>query len=87
MLKEKVTTIFGPQSSLSAAHVQSICDSMEIPHIEAKWGFHSYKDYYSINVFPHFSSLSRAYKDLIKAFKWDSFTILYEDNDGKYKVR
>ncbi|XP_064627054.1 glutamate receptor ionotropic, kainate 2-like isoform X3 [Lineus longissimus] len=87
MLRNGVATIFGPQSSLSAAHVQSICDSMEIPHIEAKWGFHSYKDYYSINLFPHYSALSRAYKDLVKAFDWPSFTILYENNDGLIRLQ
>lgn len=84
-LKEGVGAIFGPLSRLSAAHVQSICNAMEIPHLETKWDPRDNKDFYSINLYPHYVQLSKAYTDLIKYWKWTEFTILYEDNDGKFK--
>lgn len=82
-LKEGVAAIFGPMSSLSAAHVQSVCDAMEIPHVQTRWDPNDIKDYYSMNLYPHYTTLSKAYLDLITHWKWERFTILYEDNDGK----
>merc|ERR1719334_1377733 len=32
-----VAAIFGPRSPDCAHHVQSICDALEIPHMEARW--------------------------------------------------
>ena len=34
-------------------HVQSICDAMEIPHIETRWDFRLKRVDYSINLYPH----------------------------------
>ena len=32
-----VMALFGPRSGTTSAHVQSICDSLEIPHVETRW--------------------------------------------------
>ena len=82
-MKDGVSAIFGPMSSLSAAHVQSICDAMEIPHVETRWDFRENIDFYSVNLYPYYRTLSKAYIDLIANWKWTSFTILYETNEGK----
>ena len=29
--------LFGPQSSATASHIQSMCDAMELPHVETRW--------------------------------------------------
>ena len=85
MLREGIAGMFGPMSSLSAAHVQSICDSLNIPHIETRWDYKEEdSDSFSINLHPHYITLSHAFIDFIVYLKWTSFTILYEDNDSKW---
>lgn len=82
-----VAAIFGPQSERASAHVQSICDALEIPHIETRWDYRVRREHYSINLYPHPFSLSKAYFDLVREFEWTSFTILYEDNDGLVRLQ
>jgi ionotropic glutamate receptor len=68
--------IVGPTSAYSSVHVQSICDTKEIPLIEMKLGA---SDKSAINLHPSPEDLGRVYVDLIEAWGWKSFTILYED--------
>ncbi len=37
LLRSGVAALFGPQSGTTSSHVQSICDAMEIPHIETRY--------------------------------------------------
>ena len=39
LLRSGVAALFGPQSGTTSSHVQSICDAMEIPHIETRWDY------------------------------------------------
>ena len=59
MLRLGVAAIFGPQSEKTANHVQSICDALEVPHIETRWDFKLTRDAYSLNLYPHPKSLSK----------------------------
>ena len=45
--------LFGPQSSSTSSHVQSICDTLEIPHIETRWDYRMKREDYSVNLYPH----------------------------------
>lgn len=58
-------------------HVQSICDAKELPHIETRWD--PVNKMASINTFPDPHTLSNVFSDLVKAFEWESFTIIYEN--------
>ncbi|CAG7834172.1 unnamed protein product [Allacma fusca] len=84
MMSKGVAAIFGPQTHESASHVQSICDAFEIPHIETKWDFRIRKENYMINLYPHPFTLSRAYNDLVEAFGWESYIVIY---DAMYRQR
>ena len=59
LMEQGVAAIFGPQTPSTSAHVQSICDAMEMPHIETRWDYRLKRDDYSVNVHPHPSSLSK----------------------------
>ena len=82
-IKDGVAAVFGPMSYLSASHVQSICDAMEIPHVETRWDYSDNKDFFSINLFPDYTKLSQAFIDFISYSQWTSFVILYDSDDGK----
>ncbi|RWS23165.1 glutamate receptor: ionotropic kainate 3-like protein, partial [Leptotrombidium deliense] len=63
-------------------HVQSICDALEIPHIETRLDFQLQRDDLSINLYPRPSMLARAYVDIVNAWGWKHFAIVYEENEG-----
>ena len=48
-----IAAIFGPQSGTTSSHIQSICDTLEIPHIETRWDYRLIRDDYSVNLYPH----------------------------------
>jgi hypothetical protein len=59
MMATGVAGIFGPQSEDTAEHVQSVCDTMEIPHIEMRWDLSQRRGACAVNLFPHPSVLAR----------------------------
>ncbi|XP_059485780.1 glutamate receptor ionotropic, kainate 2 isoform X1 [Neocloeon triangulifer] len=87
LLKTGVAAIFGPQSPQTASHVQSICDTMEIPHLETRWDFRLRRESCLVNLYPHPRAISKAYVDLVKAWGWKSFTIIYETNEGLVRLQ
>ena len=52
LLRSGVAALFGPESGTTSSHIQSICDAMEIPHIETRWDYMVKRDSYSINLHP-----------------------------------
>ena len=52
-LKNGMAGLFGPQSSVTSSHIQSICDTLEIPHIETRWDYRMKREDYSVNLYPH----------------------------------
>lgn len=59
LLHMGVSSIFGPQSNSISSHVQSICDTMEIPHLEMRWDYRIRRENCLVNLYPHPSVLSR----------------------------
>ncbi|XP_059153995.1 glutamate receptor ionotropic, kainate 1-like [Physella acuta] len=82
-----IAAMFGPMTSLAAGHVQSICNAFEIPHLQWRWDPRDKRDYFSISLYPYYVSLGTAYKDAVRHWEWDRFTILYEDNDGLTRLQ
>lgn len=68
--------IIGPSSPESAVHVRSICDGKEIPLIETSIDGSSK---HVINLHPTPEDLGRVYLDMINAWSWEGFTILFQD--------
>lgn len=54
-----VAGLFGPQSGVTASHVQSICDNMEIPHVETRYDYRMEREDYSLNLYPHPQTLGQ----------------------------
>ncbi|KAG5882512.1 hypothetical protein JTB14_033313 [Gonioctena quinquepunctata] len=77
-----VVAIFGPRSFDNINIVQSICDSKEVPHIITRWNNWPLRDSSEINFYPHPPLLTKAYFDILMAWEWKTFTVLYEDDEG-----
>ncbi|XP_057374823.1 glutamate receptor ionotropic, kainate 2-like isoform X2 [Daphnia carinata] len=74
--------IFGPSDPHLGAHVQSICDALEIPHLEARLDMDSEYKPYSINVYPPIDTINKAFMDVMFFLNWTKVAIIYEEDQG-----
>ncbi|KAM9456462.1 glutamate receptor ionotropic, kainate 1 isoform 4-T4 [Clarias gariepinus] len=84
-----VAAVFGPAHSSTVSAVQSICNALEVPHIQTHWKHPSVgsKDTYFINLYPEHSSISRAILDVVTYYKWKTITVVYEDSIGLMRMQ
>ncbi|XP_075460847.1 glutamate receptor ionotropic, kainate 3 [Ascaphus truei] len=84
-----VVAIFGPSHSSSSNAVQSICNALEVPHIQVRWKHHPLdnRDSFYVNLYPDYASLSHAILDLVQFLKWRSATIVYDDSTGLIRLQ
>lgn len=87
LLKVGVVAILGPLKGAASQHVQAICDSFEVPHIEMKPDLVLRRDDLAINLYPSYDVLARAYIDLIQAWNWTSFAIVYESSEAMIRLQ
>lgn len=82
-----VVAVFGPSHSSSVSAVQSICNALEVPHIQTSWKHPSVdnKDTFFINLYPEYTAIARAILDVVTFFKWKKLTVVYEDSTGTKK--
>lgn len=85
LLEQGVIAIFGPSLEENSNAVQSITDAKEIPHIEVRWDDHP-QDGTLINIHPYPDVLTSTYMDIIEAWGWRNFVILYENNESLQRV-
>lgn len=57
LVRSGVAGIFGPQDKLKADYVRSMCDTLDIPYIAARWNSETKRDNV-INLYPHPDMLS-----------------------------
>ncbi|KAL7047475.1 hypothetical protein ACKWTF_002928 [Chironomus riparius] len=78
-IENGVTAIFGPPSdSLLGPHIQSICEALDIPHIETRFDIDHGAKEFSINLFPQQKKLNDAILDTVKYLNWTRYAIIYE---------
>uniref|UniRef100_A0AAY4DCU3 Glutamate receptor n=1 Tax=Denticeps clupeoides TaxID=299321 RepID=A0AAY4DCU3_9TELE len=84
-----VVAVFGPSHSSSMSAVQSICNALEVPHVQTRWKHPSVdnKDTFYINLYPEYTSISRAILDVVTFFKWKSVSVVYEDSTGLMRMQ
>ncbi|KAH3889063.1 glutamate receptor ionotropic, kainate 2-like isoform X2 [Dreissena polymorpha] len=86
-MKEGIAAVFGPVSRIPRAHVQSICQAFEIPHLNAQWDPRESLDYFTISLYPDNGILSTASAELIRHWNWKQFTVIYENDDGLLRLQ
>ena len=59
----------------------------QIPHLETRWDYRLRRESCLVNLYPHPSTLSKAYVDLVSTWRWKSFTIIYETNEGLVRLQ
>ncbi|XP_044011016.1 glutamate receptor ionotropic, kainate 2 isoform X2 [Aphidius gifuensis] len=86
-LSRSVQGIFGPSDPLLGAHIQSICEALDVPHLEARMDFESTFKEFSINLYPSQDHMNKAFKDLMSFLNWTRVAIIYEENFGLFKLQ
>ncbi|XP_039075322.1 glutamate receptor ionotropic, kainate 1 isoform X6 [Hyaena hyaena] len=84
-----VAALFGPSHSSSVSAVQSICNALEVPHIQTRWKHPSVdnRDLFYINLYPDYAAISRAVLDLVLYYNWKTVTVVYEDSTGLIRLQ
>lgn len=73
----------GPPSdshSLLGPHIHSICEALDIPHIETRFDIDHGAKEFSINLFPQQKKLNEAILETVKYLNWTRYAIIYEGN-------
>jgi len=94
LLRDGVAAVLGPTIAETSRHVQAVCDAVEVPHFRAHWDLDVERDddddlhhptspgLYSFSVYPLHAAVSSSVVDFVVAHNWNSFTILYDSDDG-----
>lgn len=80
------SAIFGPQDTLLGNHIQSLCDALEIPHLEARLDLEPQVKEVSINLYPNAKLIGQAIRDLINYLNWTQVAVIYEDDICKCRL-
>ncbi|KAL1139704.1 hypothetical protein AAG570_006682 [Ranatra chinensis] len=79
--------MFGPWDPVLGAHIQSLCEAVDLPHIEARLDLDTSFREFSINLYPSQQHLNNAIKDLITYLNWTRVAIVYEEEYGLFKLQ
>lgn len=82
-VKYGVQAVFGPSDPILGQHIHSICDALDIPHLEARLDLDAEAKEFSINLYPAQSLLNAAYQDVMEFLNWTKVAIIYEDEYGE----
>nr|QHN69178.1 ionotropic receptor 9 [Sirex noctilio] len=86
-VKFGVQAVFGPSDPILGQHIHSICDALDIPHLEARLDLDAEAKEFSINLHPAQTLLNAAYQDVMAFLNWTKVAIVYEDDYGLMKLR
>ncbi|XP_023228292.1 glutamate receptor ionotropic, kainate 1-like [Centruroides sculpturatus] len=86
LLDKGVAAIFGPESPSTSNLVESVARKYDIPYIQIAWNYIRQTNSYGVNLYPHPSSLAKAYKDLTEVWKSGKFTIVYRETEALTKI-
>ncbi|XP_060801386.1 glutamate receptor ionotropic, kainate 2-like [Amyelois transitella] len=87
LISSGVVAIFGPTDETSAAVVAARARAVKIPHIQAVWRPPPVRSLErpnppGVNLYPEAVALSKAVAIFIKDSDWNTYTMLYDDDQG-----
>lgn len=69
-----------PSDPLLSPHIQSICEALDIPHLETRFDIDTGAKEFSINLYPQQKKLNDAILETVKYLNWTRYAIIYEGN-------
>jgi hypothetical protein len=80
LVSNGVVAILGPSSQDNAQMVQTICDDKDVPLLDARWVGRPKGP--TISFYPHQGVLTRVYMEVLDAWNFQDFVVLYENDDS-----
>ncbi|KAJ4452362.1 hypothetical protein ANN_03895 [Periplaneta americana] len=88
LASEGIAAVFGPRTPDTTGIVESICETLEIPHMEIYPTSPRFPARCLINLHPAEESISKAIVDVVTNFlHWRTFTVLYETEAGLIRLQ
>ncbi|XP_065350067.1 glutamate receptor ionotropic, kainate 2 isoform X1 [Cloeon dipterum] len=79
-MEQGIQAIFGPSDPVLGAHIQSICEALDVPHLETRVDFEpSFKEF-SINLHPSQEHMNQAFQDVMAFLNWTRVAVVYEED-------
>ncbi|KAF4528382.1 hypothetical protein B566_EDAN017002 [Ephemera danica] len=86
-MEQGIQAIFGPSDPVLGAHIQSICEALDVPHLETRVDFEpSFKEF-SINLHPSQEHMNKAFQDVMSFLNWTKVAVVYEEDYGLFKLQ
>lgn len=80
MTNDGVGAIFGPPSNITSAMVESVCATLEIPHIQTSPNNKPFSKTTTVNFYPEPKLLSKGIGTIVRSLHFKSFVLLYEND-------
>lgn len=80
LISSGVAAIFGPNDPMIGAHIQSLSDSLDIPHIESRLDLEPDVKDCSVNLHPDPHITGKSIRDLVDYLNWTRIAVLYQDD-------
>lgn len=85
-IRQGSVAIFGPSDDRLGMHVQSICDSLDIPHLESRKHNLNFGKEFSINLHPGSFAVAQSVRVLITFLNWTRVAVIYEDDMSMWNI-
>ncbi|XP_023158824.1 glutamate receptor ionotropic, kainate 2 isoform X1 [Ceratitis capitata] len=82
-----IQAVFGPFNAMLGAHIHSVCDALDIPHLQSRIDLQMEDTEFSINLHPTQKYVNTAFEDVIRYLNWTKAGILYEKDYGVLQLR
>ncbi|KAH9425801.1 Glutamate receptor ionotropic, kainate 1, partial [Dermatophagoides pteronyssinus] len=80
LIRDGAVAIFGPSDDRIGVHVQSVCDTLDIPHLETRKHNLNIGKEFSINLHPGAFAVAQSIRVLITFLNWTRIAVIYEDD-------
>ena len=84
MINNGALAIFGPNDDRIGVHVQSVCDAVDIPHVESRMHNLNIGKEFAINLHPGSYVVAQSLRVLITYLNWTQIAVIYEDDISTY---
>ncbi|XP_072178710.1 glutamate receptor ionotropic, kainate 2-like [Diadema setosum] len=83
-----IAAVVGPPSTDGALAVRSVCNSVDVPHVDTRRQFGSQETTAnSISLYPHARFFSSMLTDVVRFYKWTKVTVMYEEEEALERLQ
>ncbi|XP_030746457.1 glutamate receptor ionotropic, kainate 2-like [Sitophilus oryzae] len=86
--ENSIAALFGPKDVWMSATLETVCSHLNLPYILINWRPRIFEAQdVTFNLYPEASILAQAYGTIVKSLDWDTFVVLYEDDEGLVRLQ